>query len=146
MGAWSVGMQSNDTALDWAAERSTKELVKAMQDLTADGEYNWLKLGNDGTWAILGVAEALLDKRRGKLLKPFIKEIESAIDSELKIIQNWNKSEERKDALLRFRNRLNGKKVDKIDLIIDNMGLLDKVTTTGMTREDLKKALQPEIF
>lgn len=154
MGSWGVGMQANDTALDYIGDaygkkkpslKSLKELVKSIKSLIVDRENHVYDQG------ILGMADFILD-HNPKLLTDLnlIKQIDESVDNELKRLDNWidggNKSasEGRKGALLRFRDRLHGKKVDEDDLIVDNLGLFDQICVKGKSRDEVKAMLKPK--
>jgi hypothetical protein len=77
--------------------------------------------------AVLGIAEYLLDA--GVDLKPAKKIIDKALEHELSDegLESWGHAQDRKDALNRFKDRLNGKEIDDEKLAEDNEGLLAKM-------------------
>ena len=141
MGAWGCGMQANDTALDFIYEvqkARIKDKAKTFRKVVKK-----LKHDRWGTRskAVLGMAEWMLDHDHS--LKGLMTEIKRCLKAEnsKRLIFTWRDPEERKDALDRFQKRLDGKKVDEKDLALDNMGLLDRIATTGMSKEEVKDLL-----
>ena len=137
MGAWGTGMQANDTALDYIGDVYGEEKPR-LKDLKAL-VITFNKCDNDK--GILGIAECLLDYKPELLTKTMIKKVDKAIDRELDN-NTFLDSEDRKGALLRFRDRLNGKKVDKKDLIIDNLCMFDRMAVHGKTRDEIKAMIK----
>ena len=142
MGAWGVGMQANDDALDaigsaglssgdpkkqkrtLAALRQGKITLKSLLNSHRSYPAGWIK---KEPMALLGLSEYLLDE--GFDLKPIMPLAKKLLRSELakRRLECWADLEERKDALLRFRDRLNGKKVPQELLDQDNEGLFSKM-------------------
>ncbi len=136
MGSWGVGMQANDTALDAidSGRNDEKYLDKHID--------KWLKPDKYGSGfkSILGLAEYCLDCD-----VPFspamIKKIKKAIKQARNDSDRWTEPKERLAALQRFEDRLDRKKIDMRDVVIDNMGLIDKISTGNKNRKELKKML-----
>ncbi len=133
MGTWGVGMQSNDTALDAIDEDKPLETLKKNID-------EWLKDDDNGTKSILGLAEYCLDKSK-KLTPDLIKKVKIVIKKSKTTADSFRNPKERLGALRRFEARLNGKKVDERDLMLDNMGLFGSMEFHGKSRKEIKKLL-----
>ena len=141
MGAWGPGMQSNDTALDaiGAAGKTPLRYLEAHIDewLTEMEDYH------SGMFSILGLSEYCLDK--GFKISDELKiKIKLALEVGKKAKEEWNEVQDRVDCLNRFEKRLNGENVDAQDLIIDNMGLLDRMVLHGKSREEIKVLLKSD--
>lgn len=136
MGSWGVGMQANDTALDVidGGRNDEKYLHKHINKWLKPDKY-----GN-GFKSILGLAEYCLDCD-----VPFsfimIEKIKKAIKQAKDNSDCWIDQKERLAALQRFEDRLDGKKIDMRDVVIDNMGLIDKISVGNKNRKELKKML-----
>lgn len=155
MGAWGEGMQANDTALDYIAEftnadgKLTTAFKKAIKSgkKTIDGELKSIDKHSDHDgWAVLGIADFFLDhgfKVSGSmtLLKKHLRAQRSE-----DTLGCWQDSAARKAALDRFEARASGKKVDAVDVEIDNLGLFARISlrTEGKTTEDLRKEIKKE--
>ncbi len=143
MGAWGVGMQSNDSALD-AIENRTVRRVTATRDKKALLTYlttikrEWK--GTSWTVGVLGVVEHLLDEGLPHTFfdtcRPIIDEAISIEKSEEQLA-SWCEPEDRRRALNLFRKRLQGKNVDKAELERFNEGLLSKLTKIVQNREEM---------
>jgi hypothetical protein len=137
MGTWGVGMQSNDTALDAiddGRKKPLETLKKNIDEWMKDDEFN------SGMKSILGLAEYCLDK--GKKPTPdLIKKIKVIIKKAKATAESFRDPKERLGALRRFEARLNGKKVDERDLMLDNMGLFGSMEFHGKSRKEIKKLL-----
>lgn len=121
MGAWGVGMQANDAALDAIGineKKPAKVLEEGIDQLIKEEDY----LG------ILGLADRALDLKQA-ISDKTKKKIMVAAKHELQEsrLERWMESDDRKDALERFVKRLNGEKVSAEDLAKDNEGLLSKI-------------------
>lgn len=141
MGAWSEGMQANDTALDWICNyqkydakegiplnKKARDIVAGKRPLLPDlMAIKQRKDGSDWAQAVLGVAEFFLD--HGVDLKPCRAFILKAIKNQLSEdeLGCWGSIPRRRNALLRFKARLMGKKVSKRAVAQDNEGLLSKL-------------------
>lgn len=140
MGAWSEGMQANDTALDalgvaGLSDGEPKKQAKTLKDLRS-GKKTVESLFKGDRWikkepqAVLGLAEYLLDESfdisavRGLVSKALKNQLSRAE------LDCWVDRDERKAALLRFKDRLNGKEVPKELLERDNEGLFSKMART----------------
>ena len=133
MGAWGVGMQANDSALD-AIENRTVRRVVATKDKKALLTYlTTIKREWSGTsWAsgVLGVVEHLLDEG---LPHTFFSTCRPIIDEAISIEKSneqltcWSEPEDRRRALNLFRKRLQGKNVNKAELERFNEGLMSKM-------------------
>lgn len=146
MGAWGVGMRANDTALDYigkyqdysgpkikpnklahAIVAGKKPILKELESISRKEKG----FTSDADMGILGVAEFFLEL--GADLKPAKKFVLAAIKRELSNarLESWGEEsgggDEREMALLRFKDRLEGKPVDKKELALDNEGLLSKM-------------------
>lgn len=134
MGAWGVGMQASDTAWDaivhFKFDVNGKPSKKVLDGLAQKPERvlrffkGWI---TKDPMAVLGIAEYLLDA--GVDLKSARKIIGKALKHELSDdgLKPWGHAQDRQDALLRFKDRLDGKKVDGEKLAEDNEGLLSKM-------------------
>ena len=138
MGACGEGMQSNDTALDAIGSAclscgEPRQQKKTLSDLRKGkksieslfvSERGWIKRRPQ---AVLGLAEYLLDE--GFDLGPVRALIVKALGTELcrRRLECWCEPQARKDALLRFKDRLNGKEVPKKLIEQDNEGLLSRM-------------------
>jgi hypothetical protein len=146
MGAWGEGMQSNDTALDAIGSAGLscgepRKQKKTLADLRAGkktvkslfsggvvyGERNWIRKEPQ---AILGLVEYLLEE--GFDLKPVGALVRKALRNQLSKTELgcWQDSNARKAALMRFKDRLNGKKVPQELIDQDNEGLFSKMAKT----------------
>jgi hypothetical protein len=110
MGAWNVGMQDNDGALDTieiykkriaAAVKKKGNLKKLFEDIDS-------KVGADiDATAVLGVADHMLDLgvKFDKAARGYVLE---CIDAELKpyVLSNWKNRKGRKLALKKFRMKV----------------------------------------
>jgi len=134
MGTWGVGMRAGDTAWDAIGDckfnvngkppKKTLDELAKKPGLVLRYFKDWIRRD---PMAILAVAEYLFDA--GIDVKPARKIIDGALKHELsnKRLEPWGHAQDRKDALIRFRDRLNGKKVDEAKLAEDNEGLLSKM-------------------
>lgn len=143
MGAWGEGMQANDTALDAIGSAGLscgepRKQKKTLSDLRKGKikvenlfgsrgnvrEAGWIK---EDPQAILGLAEYLFDE--GFDLKPVRSLIMKAIRNQLskKELERWVDMDERKNALLRFKARMNGEKVPQELIDKDNEGLFSRM-------------------
>lgn len=139
MGAWGVGMQANDSSLDGlidfeAAVRHEHILLNGGLEKWFLREFklpNMLRRKETGRqwsyWGALGVADFMLDlglKIKGKLKK----NLHRAADHELEEnrLSGWQSVRIRRAALLRFKDRLDGKEVDLKAVERDNAGLFSK--------------------
>jgi hypothetical protein len=152
MGAWGVGMKSNDTALDYigkyqdfdkkglpinakglAIVKGKTSLLKVLQKVLGYGTHAKKQLPPDAykDMGVLGLAEFFLDN--GANLKEARSCILAAIErqSKNKELQTWGQRAgdggAREQALQRFRDRVNGKVVDAGAVAKDNEGLLSKM-------------------
>lgn len=141
MGAFGEGMQANDTALDaigcaglsCGEPRKQKKTLydlrngkKTIESLFVS-ENGWIKRDAQ---AVLGLAEYLLDE--GFDLGTVRAMVMKAIKNQLSIgqLDRWVEIERRKASLLRFRDRMNGKKVPQELLDEDNEGLFSRMART----------------
>ncbi len=133
MGTWGVGMMSNDTAWD---------IIGKTGNVSYCILHNLLKSKKAESKEILALAEHCLENNI-VLEKPIVKAIMEYIDDELdqSELDNWKSPDERKDALLRFKNRLNGEKVDELDIIIDNLSVVEQISLGNKSRSEIKKLL-----
>lgn len=134
MGAWGVGMRASDTAWDaighFKFDVHGKPPKKVIDALTTKPERvlrffrGWIL---KDPMAVLGIAEYLLDA--GVDLKPAAKIVEKALKHELSNdgLESWGHADDRKQALLRFKDRVAGKTVDEEKLAEDNEGLMSKM-------------------
>lgn len=149
MGSWGEGMQANDTALDFVASLEGKSKKKALAEFRkeikhVDKVYPVKKDWYGGNHqAILGMADYLLDMEFG-IPKDLLPKIESCIDNALTRLESWRNPSIRKDALLRFQKKLHGEKVDKLDLELDNMGLMSRIGLHDKSRDEIKKIIKNE--
>ena len=143
MGAWGEGMQANDHAMDWIAKyqnfdakgddiplnRLGKEVIggkrlilKELQGIKKSHQhgYSWAQ-------AVLGVAEFFLDLRVD--LKPARGILMQAIKNQLSKgeIETWCDMKARRDAIKRFKERIDGKVVDPKLIAKDNEGLFSRM-------------------
>lgn len=141
MGAFGEGMQCNDTALDaigcaGLSCGEPRKQKKTLADLRSGkktvaslfvSDYGWIKRDAQ---AVLGLAEYLLDE--GFDLDPVRDIIGKAIKNQLseKQLDRWVDRDLRKAALLRFKSRLDGKKVSQELLDQDNEGLISRMART----------------
>jgi hypothetical protein len=153
MGAWGEGMQANDTALDAigdsglndlgddikVTEKSKRKLERVKKNpklVRKLFQKKWIK---ETTEAVLGLAEFLLDNDAG--LTGVRRLVKGAIAKELdeKRLECWRDGGARKRALLRFRDRVDGKDVDMKAVEMDNEGLMSRMTRTlgGMRYEEV---------
>jgi hypothetical protein len=134
MGAWGEGMQANDTAWDAIGDAGFKvhgappkkvlaELAK--KPATVKKYFRSILLD---AHAVLGLAEYLLDA--GVNLASIRKTLDVTLKKALSAseLSTWGDPENRKAALLRFRDRLDGKKIDEKKLAEDNEGLFSKMS------------------
>lgn len=138
MGAWSVGMQGNDTALDAIAAAGLscgepKREKKTLANLRGGKKTVASLFTKEARWClkepqgILGLAEYLFDQ--GFDLSPVMDRIQKALKQQLTKdeLETWSSSSERKSALVRFRDRLQGKDVPQELIERDNEGLFSKM-------------------
>lgn len=146
MGAWGVGMRANDTALDavcWFEKYDDdgKRSLTRRGKLVKDGKVllealKWVeKQMMKGRFAyrsssdesILGVADFFME--RGISPKEAEHFILRSIERELHPgrLSSWCDQGERRDALLRFKARVEGKPVDEELVAQDNEGLMSKM-------------------
>jgi hypothetical protein len=140
MGAWGVGMRANDTALDALGDVTDEaSALAALKREVAEEEDCW----DSRAKSVLGVAEYMVDKKY-KIPSALLKQVKACVESELEEhrLEDWVHDDERKDALERFASRLDGKKVDKIDVAVDNMPLLSRLATAPLGRKALKELLK----
>jgi hypothetical protein len=144
MGAWGVGLQANDTALDFIADLedaavATEAFEKVIERFEAEIESDEWRTSSR---AILGCAEWLLD--RDQDLSKYREVIDRCLKVEMGAgLEGWVDQDERRGALERFRKRLGGEPVDEKDLAVDNMGLMSRIATNNMSREEIKDQLVP---
>jgi len=132
MGAWGMGMQANDTAMDAICDYQddSGQPIKNINVETAirkglDYDTYGDKLsGGNGT---LGIADFLLDG--GYNLDEFKYLIQPALDIELQQeeLDHWKDPPKRKDCLLRFQARLNGEKIDMNQQHYQNRELFERL-------------------
>ena len=137
MGAWGVGMQASDDALDAIAGVEHLKPSKWTHKLVTQAIDH---VGSDDSWArmhVLGLADWLLDREIA--LEPVKELLHSIADAELDpdALRCWRDAEARKDALTRFKNRLDGKDVDEEALAEDNEGLLCKMSRFAEDKDGL---------
>jgi len=137
MGAWGVGMQASDDALDAIAGVEHLKPSELSHELITQAMDH---VGSDGAWTrmyALGLADWLLDREIS--LEPVKGVLHSMADAELDpdALGCWRSAEARKDALIRFKNRLDGKNVDDEALAEDNEGLLTKMAKFAEGRDGL---------
>lgn len=147
MGAWGVGMQANDTALDFIAKYQDFEAKKGLPINRAgkdvvEGKTSFLnalkrvagKEEDPGhrNMAVLGVAEYLFN--HGAVMDDAVKSfVRAAISQQLsdKELGTWGERAgdggQREQALKRFRDQIDGKGVDPKALAQGNEGLLSKM-------------------
>jgi len=137
MGAWSEGMQANDTALDaidhyrncrLQINKKGKDILFGKKPLLDVLQLAQCRNTWDPNLSVLGLAEFFFDRKTLVDVK-CRKFILLAIERELSLtrLNTWVSPKERKGALLRFKNRLLGKKVDLKKVSQDNEGLLSKI-------------------
>ncbi len=127
MGAWGVGMQANDDAMDaictiedeWEGKRSYKILAWAMERFKGDQTDGWMRA------MLLGTADWLMDQkvsmyRSRKLLREVV-ELEKNSDA------GWKDDEDRQAALDNFLKRAIGEGFDEEAHARDNEGLMTKM-------------------
>jgi hypothetical protein len=134
MGTWGVGMQCSDAAMDIIGStgmESLKTLKSAIK-----GKATFLE-----NKEILALADHCLDNKI-KLPTDIKDAVLHCIESELSDTDGWSSPEDRKSALKRFRDRVNGKKVDEVDLAIDNIGLFDSIYIGEKSRDEIKMLLK----
>jgi hypothetical protein len=118
MGAWGEGMQANDSALDWiyTVDEGKWSFSKAFQKIVEQQD----------TAGALGVAEWLLDANKDLDIEldvvskagtkyPTVKSVVlAALEHELlpEELECWRDPAIRKEALLNFKNRIEGKPYD----------------------------------
>lgn len=134
MGSWGVGMMSNDTAWDIIGKTGNESYCIL---------HRLLKSKKAEAKEILALAEHCLEEKT-VLEKQVVLKVLKYVDAELdpKRLDEWKSSDERKDALLRFKDRLNGRKVDELDIMIDNLGVVDKISLGNKSRSEIKKLLK----
>jgi hypothetical protein len=138
MGAWGEGMQANDTALDAIGSAGLscgepRKRAKTLKELRG-GKKTVKSLFAGRTWikmdpqAVLGLAEYLFDE--GFDVAPVRELVAKATKNQLSKAElaRWVDRDERKAALLRFKDRLDGKEVPKELLERDNEGLLSRIS------------------
>lgn len=134
MGAWGVGMQASDDALDAIApHRAGKDPIDdanyddVVPDLIVDAAL--AEAETDGAMGALGLAEWLIDKKVD--VSASRERIERLIDYELgaEQLDDWRDPAARRDALERFRRRVLGTATaaDLKATELDNRGLLSKI-------------------
>jgi hypothetical protein len=122
MGAWGEGMRSNDTALDYISTLNG-DVIKAFRGSDAWTRDNaW----DDGSLAILGMAQHLLDKGF-KIPEDLVPKVKEHVNIQKRRAKRWSDQELRVTALNRFLSYLEGKAVDAKALAADNEGLLSKM-------------------
>ena len=131
MGSWGCGMQANDTALDYISPLENRSLKTFKAGLALARIFRNAELcgSHDKNWAVLGVADWIMDRVPAKNLKAVRPIIDRALRGERTEgkLKGWKNPQERKDALSRFQARLDGKKIDKDKLMGDNAGLLVRI-------------------
>lgn len=134
MGTWGVGMMSNDTAWD-VIGKTGNESYCILNGL--------LKRNKGENKEILALAEHCLENKVS-LEKQVVAKVIKRVELELKpdVLDCWSEPDERKDALLRFKDRLNGKEIDELDTMLDNLSVVDKIMIGNKSRSELKKLLQ----
>jgi len=145
MGAWSEGMQANDTALDalgvaGLSDGEPKKQAKTLKELRSGRKTVESLFKSDRGWikkepqAVLGLAEYLFDE--GFDVSPVRGLISKAIRNQLSRaeLDRWVDRDERKAALLRFKARLNGEKVPQELLERDNEGLFSRMAKAMPSR------------
>jgi len=149
MGAWGEGMLANDTALDavgWfqrynddgkpyltaKGKRVVKkgEILKALEWVYKKEMTGRFASQNAADTMVLGVANFFLDE--GVDLAPARKLILESIKRQLsqKELSCWCDPKARQDALLRFKDIVEGKPLDKGGMAKDNEGLMSKICRT----------------
>ena len=141
MGAWGVGMQANDTALDAIGdERKLKKirktndgpkLQKLLQEAKEHNDWDW-------EWEVLGVVEYLLDD--GMSLDAINQSrgiINEALASERtpEQLECWKSMLDRTATLNLFERRLNGEEVPQEEVEATNEGLLSKMCRIVQDRQ-----------
>ena len=141
MGAWGVGMQANDTALDAISDEQRLrkirksnngvELQKLLQEAKANNKWGW-------EWEVLGVVEYLLDD--GMNLAAINQSrgiINEALASERtpEQLECWKSMLDRIAALNLFERRLNGEEVPQEEVEATNEGLLSKMCRIVQDRQ-----------
>lgn len=133
MGAWGVGLQANDTALDAIDERRLNKIMRDKDKKALKKRLEGIKAEWGDSWpqGVLGIAEFILDAGMPHTFldtcRPIIDEA-VALEKRKDVLDCWNDPEERRTALNLFRKRLQGKKVDQKALDKTNEGLLSKMT------------------
>lgn len=135
MGAWSEGMQANDTAWDaiggagfdvhGVPPKKVKQELEKHPEKVVRYFKGWIL---KDPHAVLGLAEYFMDANID--VKPVTKLVRQHIKRELRKdnLSAWRSPERRKRALLLLRDRLDGKKVDMKAVDATNEGLLSKMT------------------
>lgn len=147
MGAWGAGMRANDTALDailWFEkyDDNGKRFLTRRGKLVKDGKVllealKWVEkrmmrgrfaYRSSSDESILGVADFFME--RGISPKEADYFILRSIKRELEEgrLSSWCDRQERVDALLRFKARVEGKPVDEKLAAQDNEGLMSKMS------------------
>lgn len=119
MGAWGVGLQDNDTALDAIGDGSKLKGIVSRKDGKAlvkllNGVKN--TFGSNG---VLGVSEFVLNcGAPHTFLIPCRSIIDEALDTEKseETLGMWTTPDERRRALNLFKKRIQGKSVDPEEL------------------------------
>jgi len=137
MGSWGPGLQANDTALDYIIEKRLNK-IKTMKEAEVELK-NIDKHSDSDHRAVLGVADYLLD--RGVKLPKESGIISYALEVAYSETDQWREPESRKIALDNFRKRWKGKRVSKIDIEIDNLGLFDRMAI-GLTNKQIRANLK----
>lgn len=124
MGAWGLGLQANDTALDAIGHEAT---LARMANTGHIPEYirdieNW---GEDWAAGVLGVGEWLLDA--GFSVESIRLVLERAVEFEMQRIDDYDDPLGRRRVLELFRDRLAGKSVSQEEIDASNEGLLSKI-------------------
>lgn len=135
MGAWGLGLQANDTALD--AIGNEKRLIRAANTGGLLEYVNRVEV-TCGDIGVLGVGEWLLDN--GFSVGSIRPILERAIENEMRCtrLDSWNDPKGRQRVLELFRDRLAGKPVPQEEIDASNEGLLSKIGDLLGGKEDFQ--------
>jgi hypothetical protein len=105
-------MQANDTALDFISPLENRSLKTFKAGLALARIFRNAELcgSHDKNWAVLGIADWILDRVPAKNLMAVRPIIDRALRGERTEgkLKGWRNPQERKDALSRFQARLDG--------------------------------------
>lgn len=132
MGSWSYGMLASDHAYDVIGSTG-KESFKFLE--------LYIREKRKDHKGILALAAHCLDEKV-EIPEVTKKVVLKSVKNQLLHVNEWVDGDERKQALERFRDRVLGKTVDRLDNIIDNMCLLSKISLADADRDTIKKLIK----